>query len=150
MFFHAEDGRDYRIDNVRSVSRIGDQLLRVSLSGSDDEPVVAERAWDRALATHTKWFHPAQSGTYVVWLWYDENGVAGYNKADVIGWTLGADGFVHAVTVNGIDHGEEEIPPILHPNGRVDDSFDNFYDTVEEWFAAAKERADRKASGEIV
>jgi hypothetical protein len=77
-----------------------------------------------------------------LWLWHDENGVAGYNKAAVLGWSLGADGFIHAVTVNGVDHGKHgDIPPILHPDGRVDDSFNDFYESVEEWFAAAKQNA---------
>ena len=150
MFFQAEDGRDYRIDDVRSVSRMGDERLRMTLAGSDDEPVVSERAWDHSLAKYTKAFQPAQPGTYVVCLCYNENRTAaGYNRTAVLGWSIGADGFLHAVTVNGIDHGEGETPPVLHPDGRVEDPFDCVYDTADEWFAAAKERADRKARREF-
>lgn len=140
MFVHAKNGNDYRVDDVQSASYPSDGLVSLKISGVDDEVIVDHHNWDRALSHYTRGFCQAQPCTYILWLWFDQNGVAGYNKTNVIGWSMGADGYTHAITVDGVDHGLGDIPPILHPDGRVEDSFDQCYDNVEEWFAAAKDK----------
>lgn len=144
MFFLAQDGTHYAMSRVISYKDEPGAAVRVTVDGVDDEISVDEDHWNRARAQMSPSFTAASTGTYVLWLWPDgEGGIGGYNKTNIIGWSVGADGYAHGWTVNGVDHGQADLPPVLYPDGRVEVCFDQVYDSVAEWFAAATAKASR-------
>lgn len=141
MFFLAQDGSHYAVSRVNSYKPTADGNVRVAVEGIDQEILVDEVHWDRALAQTAQSFSTAIPGTYVLWLWRNEAGeISGYNRTNIIGWSVGADGHSHGWTIDGVDHGQRDLPPVLHPDGRVEVCFDQVYDSVGEWFEEAKSK----------
>jgi hypothetical protein len=142
MFFLAQDGTRYAMSRVISYKVDVGDVVRVNVDGIDGEVSVDEIHWGRARAQTSQSFTAAPPGTYVLWLWRDERGsIGGYNRTNIIGWSVGADGYSHGWTVDGVDHGQPDLPPVLHPDGRVEVCFDQVYDSVEEWFATVTARS---------
>ncbi len=127
--------------DVASYIEGGDGTVRVRMRASGHEITVDEYHWDRALVGCPQSFIPAVPGTYVLRMWWEtEKSVGGYYKKAVIGWGVGGDGYLHPWTVDGPDDGSDDLPAIVHPDGRVEDPINKAYDSLVEWYEEAKPR----------
>ena len=145
MFFTGNDKTQYAIADVASVKDLGNGSVQIFLRNSDEEIIIDEGQWDRALVRAPQTFVPALPETYVLNIWWEsEKAIGGYYKKAVVGWSVGADGYLHPWTVDGVDDGTNDLPAILHPSGQVEDPINRIYENVVEWYEDAKSQALKK------
>lgn len=142
MFFSGNDKKQYAVADVGSVKDLGNGSVQIFLRNSDEEIIIDEAQWDRALVRTPQSFAPAAPETYVLGIWWaSENEVGGYYKKAVMGWSISGDGYLHPWTVDGVDDGRNDLPAILQPDGQVEDPIDRRYENVTEWYEGAKRKA---------
>lgn len=95
---------------------------------------VSNVAWKLAVEGTPAAMMPALPGTYLVSPGEDEAGKPTAWKDNVLGWMIGADTEIRPVVVDMsiIDNRWT----VLHPDGRVEQSTGDSWDTVDAWLAA--------------
>ena len=82
---------------------------------------------------------PAQPRTYVLIATLDAEQF-NVMKVNVVAWAATADGVV-PVTVSGANHGQEQRPAVLQPDGSVEDAEGCVFANQDEWRRVAVKRA---------
>lgn len=81
----------------------------------------------------------AQAGTYVL-IGTLESDQFSITKANVVAWAATGDGLV-PMTVAGANHGQDEPPAVLQPDGSVEEVKGSVFASQDEWKRVAVKRA---------
>jgi hypothetical protein len=97
--------------------------------------------WDLAYFRETTSVVPAQPSTYFLEWSEQEDGSYSWQRAVVLAWGLGFDGYLVPIGADGID---EMSRAVLHPSGLVTKGLQGEWGSFEEFTAWAKEYGDSK------
>ena len=115
--------------------------------GNDAETRTTPAVWETTLRDTPVQMITAESGTYLLHADLID-GDFWVGRSKVLAWSMSADGILYPLTTEGMNGGEHDALPVLHPDGTVDVFGDRTYDSFETWSAATESTLRSKSSGQ--
>lgn len=132
-FIRATNNRLYPASRVLSVgapeTRRGEGITEIEVAGVGPVECYSHNV-ERFLRQPVTSF-AAQPETYILRL--DDDSPGGYWKTLVVGWGAAQDGYLYPITADGVNDADDNDHYILTPDGRVSQSENGSWETIEDF-----------------